>query len=228
MNMDLLDYIRIILGKVRFIKTFLVPFNKLIRKYSSWKMNRLFMKYGELTFQTFVDTLSSSNLRFWPEFGTLLGIYRDGDFIKYDNDFDFGAFVDDIDAIHSLLTSAGFVREYLYYSKELNYVREATYSWKGVHIDIFYFKSEEEHDICYSFIPNSIDGQNGLCYKIKYFTFEKIELMPIVFKGLKLTIPKDTQHHLMVSYGPHFMIPDPNFKSINHNFIEGYYAYRCH
>ena len=49
-----------------------------------------FRKEGELLLTKFTEALNSNGIMFWLEFGTLLGYYREHDFISHDCDLDFG------------------------------------------------------------------------------------------------------------------------------------------
>ena len=222
--MELLDVIRIKLSKYTIIKKALMPFNTIIRNYVKYKLNRSYKKYGIDAFNVFCKTLNNINCSYWPEFGTLLGIYREGDFIKHDNDFDFGTFIQNRDIIISALKDAGIKLIYTYRCTDLEYIKEDTFSYRGVHIDVFYFHSMGKKDYCHTFIPFEINHGTQLHYKIKIFEFDAISLKEIDFKSLKISIPADTHFHLKVSYGENFMIPDPNFKSITNTFLEGHYA----
>lgn len=226
MNTNVLDRIRVKFGNNVAIRGMLDPFNQIIRKYFQIKMNHNFRKYGLCVFDDFVDKMNQANFRYWPEFGTLLGIYRENDFIPYDDDFDFGAFVEDRDAIYEFLTKNGYCLKHSFYCPDLNYIKEDTFVKNGIGIDVFYFSQGLNCDCCYTFIPFLIDKNNHMQYKIKVFSFAKIALEPIVFKGKTLYIPRDTREHLVVSYGESFMIPDPNFKSLNNDYIENVFAYQ--
>ena len=120
------------------------------------KANVAFKRYGLEAFNLFVTTLNSKGILFWPEFGTLLGIYRDNDFIPHDNDFDFGAPIYLRDRINKVLCEVGFSYKHGYFCPELDYIREDTFYYKGVGLDIFYFHNEGDYDYCYTFLPASI------------------------------------------------------------------------
>ena len=222
--MDLLNIIRVNLGQIKLLKILLYPFNRVIRRFNEYKMNYYYKKNGILVFNTFVETLNELNITFWPEFGTLLGIHRENDFLKHDYDFDFGAYIDNFDFLTKALKDKGFKLLYTYYCPDDEKIKESTYSFKGVNIDIFYFVRKSDGDYCYTFIPGNTENITELHYKIKVFKFEKIELINRRFKGHDILLPKDIENHLTVSFGASYMIPDPNFKSINFNFLDNYYA----
>ncbi len=222
--MEFIDVIRLKLRKYSIIKKALSPLYTIYHHYIIYKLNRSYTKYGLDAFNVFCRTLNDINCSYWPEFGTLLGIYREGDFIKHDNDFDFGSFIQNRDTIISALKNAGIELIHTYRCPDLEYIREDTFSYRGVHIDVFYFHSIGKKDYCHTFVPFEVNDGMQLHYKIKIFEFDAISLKEIDFKNLKISIPADTQSHLKVSYGENFMTPDPNFKSITNTFIEGHYA----
>lgn len=224
--MQFLDKIRVVLRINRICKKVLNPVNQMIRKVQIERMNRIYRKYGAEAFSVLVDTLNDVQFSYWPEFGTLLGIFREHDFIKHDNDFDFGAFVNDADKLKTILTNSGFVLKHEFFCPQKNTIREFTFSYKGVSVDFFFFERKEDVDCCYSFIPNVIDSDMKLNYLIKVFNFPSVNLSEIEFKGKMIKIPANTHDHLRVSYGPTFMTPDPSFKSINHNYLDGIFAYQ--
>ena len=45
--------------------------------------------------QRFTEALNAEGIDYWLEFGTLLGYYREHDFIAHDDDLDFGAYLTD-------------------------------------------------------------------------------------------------------------------------------------
>lgn len=223
--MSIINYCRALLGQTAFLKKVLAPINSLLYRINFLSMNRKFKRYGLEVFARFVDTLNEINIQFWPEFGTLLGIYRENDFIKHDFDFDFGAYVDDRDIIIQMLVGNGFKLKHSYFCPEIPYVKEDSFTYKGVSVDVFYFHNDEQSAMTHVFVRNSIDNIHRVVYRIKVFKFTPVVLKPINFKGMTINVPSDTSEHLIVSYGESFMIPDPGFKSINFNYLDGYYAY---
>lgn len=223
MSNILVDFIRLKFQNNRFFRFIFDPINKLLRRRFQKQASISFKEYGQCTFITIAQVLSENKISFWPEFGTLLGIYRDNGFIPHDCDFDFGAFIEDRNQIVQSLINSGFQLIHSYHCLELDYVREDTFMYNNIGIDFFYFHHDDEKDSCYSFVLNDIK-KNKKIYSIKVFSFNRIVLKEVDFLGVTITIPKDTADHLIVSYGPGFMVPDPNFKSINHSILNGYWA----
>lgn len=177
------------------------------------KQKKQFNKNGLALLEQLNKTLTSKNILYWLEFGTLLGAYRDHDFIKHDYDLDIGIFFENYSLIRSTLESAGFKlkREF----KVGNYGDkgvEQTYEYNGVYIDIFFFhKLGNTHMICNSFskLPKKENGKTIAQVKqiqVPYTGFKTID-----FKGMFVKVPYDEKSHLEAHYGKNFMIPNSNF-----------------
>lgn len=222
--MDILNYIRTKGASIVWFKKMFMPVNRYIRRCNERKMNKLFTEQSEYVFSKICDSLSNE-IPFWPEFGTLLGIYRDNDFIKHDCDFDFGAYVENAELIKEKLLANGFTLESEYIGIDNDEIREMTFTYNGIGIDFFYFTEMRDCMTCFVFHPYKIDliGTNTI-YKIKPFYFPYFKLEKSIFKGQTISIPVDTAKHLEYSYGPNFMIPDPNFKSIHNEYLTDSYA----
>lgn len=225
MKKNTIDYLRNKIGRYKWLRKILMPINNIIRRKDEKRMNEHFRKSSDSVFNLIYDTLNEANVEFWPEFGTLLGIYRENDFLKHDLDFDFGTFEENHDLIHSLLTNVGFVLKHKYEGVNHPEIKEVSYEYNGVGVDFFYFLRGVEKDVCHTFILSDAKmNRSDSTFKVKVFAFNKIILTDYSFKGRTIQVPNDTREHLIVSYGPSFMTPDKNFKSINHNYLDGIFA----
>ena len=90
------------------------PFYRLINKYKEYKRRSFYHNNAEELLIQLKKTLDSNNVFFWLEFGTLLGAYRDKDFIKHDLDLDIAVFYENSDKIRKILSKGGFklLKEY--------------------------------------------------------------------------------------------------------------------
>lgn len=68
----------------------------------------LLQKDGPKILQAFSSALNEAGIKFWIDYGTLLGYYRDHDFIGHDNDLDTGAFIEDADRVKDVLEKEDF------------------------------------------------------------------------------------------------------------------------
>ena len=181
--------------------------------------------------QKFTSTLNNKGILFWLEFGTLLGYYREHDFIKHDCDLDIGAHIDDAEKIQKALTENGFelVREFHAQDGGL----EECYKYLHTTIDVFYFQINESNPtehycelVKSSIFPikkKHLNKEIRATVRRRYVPnngFEKA-----VFNGCDVYVPKNTEEVLMTYYGKDFMIPDPNFNAADHPNKVIYYSY---
>lgn len=189
------------------------------RKYARKRQlkNEAFKKEGEKLLRCFSEALMSDNIVFWLEFGTLLGYYREHDFIKHDFDLDTGAWYEDHDRIKAALEKNGFERIRYYYVKDGNALEEC-YKHKDfvTTVDIFYFFNKGELSYCYGFMPLVSMRKKKNLNKIvpasvRLWEYPQIKPIKAVFKGISLYVPDMTDKHLIALYGETFMTPIPNF-----------------
>lgn len=153
------------------------------------------------------------------EFGTLLGFYREHDFIPHDVDIDTGTYHENASLVQNALENAGFklVREY----KVLDDGGlEQCYLYKHITIDVFYFRKDGNIMYCNSFCEN---GKKRIdLTKRKYINkpvpvgVKRVEvpLMEYVrakFKNCDVFVPEDTDKYLKTHYGDNYMTPNPKF-----------------
>lgn len=194
---------------------------KLYHNYQVKKWNKrrelrkeCFQLEGVEVLKNFSEALNSKQITFWLEFGTLLGFYREHDFIKHDCDLDFGAYLKDADKIKKALESYGFRRIILFNASDGG--MEECYKYKHTTLDVFYFREDEGGLYCNSFGPQIINtlkekfSNRKKCYVKKIYipskTFSQVE-----YKGCMVNIPTETEKHLKMHYGEYFMIPNPQF-----------------
>ena len=156
------------------------------------------------------------DIKWWLEYGTLLGAVRDNDFISHDLDIDLGLLHDSYSPkIEEVFKKYGFVKNRAFLIDDGKYGREETYSYKGVNVDLFYFKQQDNKLIGYGF--KTIDGMTpdntikeigGLL--VREITFPYNGFKTFVFKGIEVFIPSDADAHLKAFYG--------NYKEKNTNW----------
>lgn len=203
----------------------------LIRKFLfSFKKNKkikYFREEGEEMLQKLSLALNEHEIIFWLEFGTLLGYYRENDFIKDDFDIDIGAFLSDAPKVRKALLKSGFelAREFRCLKND---GREECYSYKHSTFDIFYFREENGVRYC-----NGFSHKEGVSWKpmkhcpctVRKITFPLVDFSEVTFKGAKVYIPQKTNEYLQCHYGKDFMTPDPNFSSRKVSTNVYYYSY---
>ncbi len=180
----------------------------------------------------FMDAMNKENIPCWLEFGTLLGCYREHDFIKHDFDLDTGAWFKDHELIRSVLEKNGFERIRYYYVKDEDSLEEC-YKHKDFKttIDVFYFVNSEDLSYCYSFRPLKSMKHRWQLNREQpsdsiRMTFPTIVPEDSSFKGLSVKIPGNVEAHLAATYGDDFMTPIPDFISLNRKLNKTYFSFR--
>ena len=158
------------------------------------------------------EVLDANGISFWLEFGTLLGAYREHGFIKHDCDLDIGLFFKNTTIVYNALTKAGFklIREFKVGDDGIDGV-EQTYEYAGVSIDVFYFHKDESGIYCNSFSPFEDENRSISLFQVKKITVPYKGLTQILFEGMMLNVPIETDKYLQAHYGANFMIPNKHF-----------------
>jgi len=165
------------------------------------------------------ECLDNAGLFFWLDFGTLLGAYREKDFIKHDMDIDISMFTKDIEAAKKAMLQGGFklYRTFEVFGDPTGV--EQTYSYKGVFLDIFYYLENGDLMYCHAFSWHEDDDYRFGGAKeasVKKWFCPNTGFAPLMFKGHQFNAPKDIVKYLTVNYGPNFMKPDKKFDYKKH------------
>ena len=121
------------LKKCYLFKIMLEPFLSYHRKLVIAEEKVKFLENSDVVFNTVIQLLKKNGIHVWLDFGTLLGAYRDSDFIKNDFDMDFGAFGTDYDKIKTLISKLNNGQELF------NFPTTVFYDYDGVYI---YYKGD--------------------------------------------------------------------------------------
>lgn len=175
--------------------------------------NKRFKKNGEVVLLEAKKALDTIDLRFWLDFGTLLGVYRDGKLLSKDLDIDLGVFLKDYSPkIEEAMQRQGFklISEYEIDNKEYGF--EQTYELMGVTVDLFYYSYDNDKMWSHLFVnyPNltneeSVFIKGGLLPIEQYFP--KCNFTEIKFLNNLFVIPKNSDEYLSFHYGEDYKIP---------------------
>lgn len=80
---------------------------------------------------------------FWLDYGTLLGAYREHDFIKHDFDLDIGLWLKDAEIAKKAMLKNGFELIRCFRIKNDERRVEYCFAYKGVSIDLFFMNWKE-------------------------------------------------------------------------------------
>ena len=166
-------------------------------------------------FEGILNIVYSSDLKdynIWLDFGTLLGYYRENDFISHDLDMDFGVQVssfEEFEAIEKQLINNDFKRtKEFYFNKNLV---ELSYSYKGLNVDFIIYNKENDRvssDTIF-FMTNALG--NPTRYEVYHYEIPFSGLKECDFKGMKVKVPENTQEYLRTLYGEDFETPNTNY-----------------
>ncbi len=199
-------------------------FHFLVRIATDFQRRRLakcFRAHGLETLLRANEAVKSANARMFLAYGTLLGAFREKNFIPYDFDLDVGMFANERpEDFEKIMAQYGFSRKRTFYIKETGQITEDQYEYKGVQIDFFY-QFEKDENTLYSYIcrqheskdwrtANQTDGFPCITWE-----YENSDLVTIDFLGHELYIPEKTESWLRTIYGDDFMTPIRNKSAAN-------------
>lgn len=194
---------------------FRLKMNEIHMQKRMQKRKKFFHLEAEELLEKFSQTLNSANVLFWLDFGTLLGYYREHDFIKHDFDLDCGVFLKDAGNVRKSLTENGFklIREF----KSLkDGGMEECYLYKHTSIDIFYYRTDSVRNTIYcnsfSTFPELFKGINKKApAEVKRIDLPKSEFQKVTYKNSTVNVPDNPVLYLQRHYGADFMTPNPDF-----------------
>ena len=191
--------------------------NKRSEKENNEK-NKMLKKEGLLIIQKVEQALKTSGLCYFADYGTLLGIIRDHDFIKWDLDIDYGLIVGeefDWKYFERNMNSHGFTkkREFILNNK----ISEQTYSCGNLTVDFFGHTLLSDKMFGHIFFR-----KQDYIYKSKYdfhvdqVSYSKVTTTKsILFNGIQVTVPTNSEKYLESIYSSNWRTPvkdwvDPN------------------
>lgn len=140
----------------------------------------------------FKKILEKYDIQYWLSFGTLLGIYRDGNLIDDDHDCDICIREQEFDKFilaHDDLVKCGFEPIRLLYNPFKVYQRSVSYGRNGTYIDVMAYRKISE-DI-WERIPGNVRVSDEQINE-----FSKIKFANTVFNA-----PKNIEKYLEAHYG---------------------------
>jgi len=145
-----------------------------------------------------------NNSEYWLSCGTLLGFYRDGDFIGHDTDTDICLNIDSLNReLITEIINNNFKIEHIFGRYDDGF--ELTIRKDGVKTDIFlFYKKEKWYHSVYSDFTN-VDS-------LKHdYVFKPFGLKETEFLGHKFITPDDIESVIIQQYGFNWKTPDKNW-----------------
>lgn len=149
------------------------------------------------------EVFDRHNIFFMPMWGTLLGIIRNGDFIDHDDDIDLMMLHEDEDKLYEALVE--LKEKGVYLCKQYKGQIYTFVSSTGIPLDIDVMKKAH--------FPYSL----GYCVVLEKYRPKHLfgKYKKIDFKGLKISVPEDTDSFLTYFYGENWRIPQKGVKGRN-------------
>ena len=153
-----------------------------------------------LALRDITQALDASGVPYWINCGTLLGWYRDGDFICGDNDVDIAVDIEDVPRLKPFMM-------------KLPHFKVKTRYYKGVPQGLQIYKRHFLARIVYADVyftrrvGNSVEFDGGRHGKVSFKATDIYPLRRVQWKGCTIGVPADPSAWLAANYGPNFMQP---------------------
>ena len=184
------------------------------KKRNAWKskIREAFLKEGENALREFVNCMNNEGITYWLEFGSLLGAYRDGAFVPNELDLDVGVYLKDANKIYSTLQQNGSRKIRENHEVGENGL-EQTYEYKGTTIDLMFFYEKDGKLWCDgALFPKNVKSGKYFDYIVTSHFFKPFVCCDFNFLGMTVSVPSNTEEHLIEIFGPGYKVYDPNFK----------------
>ncbi|MCI8465143.1 MAG: hypothetical protein HFI63_04700 [Lachnospiraceae bacterium] len=184
-------------------------------------MGRSMQKNGMACLTEIHRAMGEAGCEYWVDFGTLLGLHREGRLLKHDFDIDFSIMGENYsDQVKKSLKKRGFQlhKEYFAFGK----VVEQSWRWKGVFVDLFMYQRKGDKMFHYEFYTDKEVEETKVSEKVYRFsgldarTVLVPPVVPVVKKlgGISVMVPKDREDHLRRMYGKNYMVPDKSWQPL--------------
>ncbi len=166
--------------------------------------------------------LNNKGWEFWLNYGTLLGAYRDNDFIPHDYDLDIGMYWKDREGVKEAMIEGGLKLMYVItYGNPENYDSlEYRFEYKGCYIDINFYEVKDGVATTYNPVFISQNDYNKTNTPIT-IEVEQIDnpftgISGFKFKGYEFSVPKNTEEYIIANYGKNYRTPIKDFNYLDY------------
>lgn len=211
------------IAKIPMAKSILKPLYYPFKKKIERNLNEAFRVHALELLENFDKCMNELGVQYTLIFGSLLGAIREKGFIGHDLDIDVAIFYEDrSEFLISLLKEYGFKLNHRFAIENGELGCEESFLFKetGVSIDIFYIHpaiNEYPYVCCWNYAEGCVTYQESM-RKFGYVTPRRIELpfnrefIRVDFETIKVNISANAHLLCEYSYGPDYMIPNPNYK----------------
>lgn len=199
------------------------PLHWLYRLYSVPHRKRMLRKHGAKVLRHLVEVVEKHQIPVFAAYGTLLGFYREGGFLRHDDDIDLGVMPGEWTPKRLLKVlledESGFT--FLFAFSYDGRVTEFKLQYGGVPIDFFFYEDDGEKFFAGSYhfypevkypAPNANSAQRVVEPRIT--SLDKLNVY-----GVEFPVPANTEYVLEKLYG-NWRVPDTNWNDNKHPGIE--------
>lgn len=166
-------------------------------------------RYGIWMIHDILTMLERENVISFADFGTCLGIVREGTLLKHDLDIDIGVIADATEQkmIRVKMERLGYKlwRQYI----NDGYVVEESYKLKGVKVDLNYYMVNNEHARTWLFYRKPELEYKDNTRHIVEMTYSPITAVKkTIVDGVSINIPENAEQLLVEKYGSNWRTPD--------------------
>lgn len=158
--------------------------------------------------------LKNYGIVYFVDFGTLLGIIREHNFISWDLDIDYGIMISsdfDWNLFEAHMNESGFlkIRQFKYAEK----IREQTYKKGTVSIDFLAHNNDKKNSYVFGFFrKEGFIYHSSNEFHVRVGKFAKIvQTKKVIFLGIEVTVPENAEEYLESIYSANWRIPDPDW-----------------
>lgn len=159
-------------------------------------------KFDIIELKKLANILQNLNIKYWLDYGTLLGAYRNKKVIKHDYDLDVSILFDkekfNSEDLCEILSKDYYIMHHSVNSYICIYPKN-NHKFTMVHIDIYFWQIDDK-------FVKSITWSNIYTPKHFYDELESVEL-----NGLDFKCPRHLDQYLQFRYGVDFMEEKPNY-----------------
>lgn len=176
--------------------------------------NRILHEHGYKLIGEVQNALTGCDELFFFDFGTLLGIIREGKIISHDMDMDIGVRIKDNNTINNVrraLSMAGCIHETVNYI-DGSLVGQDTFIKYGIEFDIYYYRDDGDvSEVLTLFRDPQKEYKDNLWDVVSLTSKPVLNTVLYEFQGRKVNVPEFYEEHLVNRYGANWRIPDKNY-----------------
>lgn len=212
--MRLKEMIKTMLRNNPLTRKFFLEWEKKKTEVYLMEKNRILHEHGYKLIDEVQNALVGCGEIFFFDFGTLLGIIREGRIISHDMDMDVGVRIKDentIERIRKALISAGCKHESVnYIDGEL--IGQDTFAKYGIEFDIYYYRDDGNiSEVLTLFRDPQKEYKGDLWDVVSLKSKPVLNTVLYEFQGRMVSVPEFYEEHLVNRYGPNWRVPDKNY-----------------